>query len=264
MFVTWTNEDQSAAVAQYISGVRLYAASGSPITAPTVVASGAEDRFESERAYNRTRNGYLVVYTLMNGSQGDIWAVCMDAGGTILGGGEFAVAAWSLGEEDSKVAASPTANTWLVVWHSLTENGDKDVYGRFVNGDGTIDGAPAHFSNYTIGRCPSVTCLGESSRFFVAWSQQCSNPTGPIGVWRQAIDADHSLDALVAPSIPYSGEVPDCARVAVTGGGSSWLVVWDAARAIGGYKDIRGRNVYGPFNDGFENRSVALWTSWVS
>jgi hypothetical protein len=115
-FVTWWNEDQTGAVASYISGVRINPFNAATLGSTMVLASGPDQRFLPEIAYNRARNEYLVVYTLMNGGQGDIWAVRLNAGGTILDGGEFAVAAWADSEDTPKVAASPTANTWLVVW----------------------------------------------------------------------------------------------------------------------------------------------------
>lgn len=261
-FVTWTNENQTSPVPLYISGIRINPANGSALAPAMLISSGAEHRFDAELAYNRARNEYLIVYTLMNGTQGDIWAVRMNADGSILGGGEFAVAAWPDGEEYPKVAASPGANKWLVVWHSLTASAMKDVYGRFVNGDGTIDGDPVHFAFTTVDeRYPSVSCIGDSSRFFVTWSQQFSSATGAIGVRGQAIDADHSLDPATSLRDPFSGEDPQCVHLAATGGGSNSLVVWETTRAVGGFKDIHGRVVHDPFGDGFESGDWSLWSS---
>jgi hypothetical protein len=53
------------------------------------------DEYLPQTAYNPDRGEYLIVYTLMNGNQGDIWAVKMNAGGSILGDG-FESGDWGL------------------------------------------------------------------------------------------------------------------------------------------------------------------------
>lgn len=263
-FVTWNNEDQTGAVPLYISGVRVNPGTGTTIGGGFTIASGPEHRHSPELAYNHARNEYLIVYTMMNGAQGDIMAVRMNAGGSILGGGEFPVANWVDGEEYPSVAASPAANKYLVVWHSLTASNAKDVYGRFVNGDGSIDGAPVHFHSTILNeQYPAVHNFRGSDQFFVSWSQQYSNLGGAFGVWGQGIRADHAMDVHVVVRTVYTGEDPDCNEVAAAGGAINGLVVWENRRHPSGPYDIHGRMVFDPFGDGFETGNLNMWSSHV-
>ena len=256
-FVTWVNEDQSGAVPTYVSGIRLSPLDGTAMASAMLIASGAEHRHSPEIAYNHSRNEYLIVYEMLNGVQGDIMAVRLNAGGSILGGGEFAVAAWPDTEEYPTVAASPEANKYLVVWHSDTPSDARDVYGRFVNGDGSIDGGPVHFAwTPTNEQYPAVASLGDG-RFFVAWEEQYSSLSGPFGVQGQGIGADHSLDPRVEVRGVYAGEDPACQDIAAVGGGGTAMVVWEQTRSPGGYQDIHGRMVYDLFGDGFESGNLS-------
>lgn len=262
-FVTWWNEDQTGAVASYISGARLSPTTGATVGSTLTIASGTDPRFTPDVAYNRARNEYLIVYTLFTGGQGDVYAVRMNAGGSILGTGEFGVAAWPDAEESPKVAASPTANKWAVVWHSQVDVNDTEIYARFVNGDGTIDGAPVQLVGTTIQeRDPEISCVGEGSRFFVAFSQQYSSATGPFGVSGYFLDADHSYGALETVRTVYLGEDdPECGQIAAGTSGSSVLVTWQHNRHASVYRDILGRVVHDPFGDGFESGDFSAWSS---
>jgi hypothetical protein len=261
-FVTWWNEDQTGAVPSYVSGVRINPFNAATLGSTMVISSGPDHRFLPEIAYNRARNEYLIVFTVFVGGQGDVWAVRLNADGTILGGGEFAVAAWADSEDTPKVAASPSANTWLVVWESTTVADAGEIYGRFVTHLG-VDGAPVQFDGFSINeRLPAVSCIGESSRFLVSWSQQYSSITGAYGVQGQVIDADRTMDETVVVRTVYIGEDdPDTNQLAAAGGASNSLVLWRHTRHDVGWSDIHGRVVHDPFGDGFEKGDFSAWSS---
>ena len=93
--------------------------------------------------YNVTRNEYLLVWQKV-GSSNDIWAVRLTGDLFQLSGGPFGVAEWPDSEEYPAVAACKEADQYLVLWKSDvgTSGANYDIYGRFVTGDGTLDGGP--------------------------------------------------------------------------------------------------------------------------
>lgn len=261
--VVWTNTP--AGVPAYVSARRV-SPDGSTPHGGFTVSSGAEPRVNPQIAYNLARNEHLVTYDLVagGGSGVDIWATRMTAGGTILGGGEFAVAAWPGTEEHPDVAACRLADKYLVVWQSLAGADNYDVYGRFVNGDGTIDGAPVLFDATSIDeREPTVGCMRDDTRFLVAWQQEYSSVGGPVGVQAQSIGSDHAKDASFAPRVIYVGETIHCTDPVIAGGDGGWFIAWEQDRQGTAHQDIHGRSVWELLGSGFEGSGFHGWSSHV-
>jgi len=261
--VVWTNTP--AGVPAYVSARRV-SPDGSTPHGGFTVSSGAAPRINPQIAYNLARNEYLVTYDLVagGGTAVDIWATRMTAGGIILGGGEFGIAAWPDTEEHPDVAACHEADTYLVVWQSEVAPNDLDVYGRFVAGDGTVDGAPILIHSAAGDDAePAVDCMRDSGRFMVAFQQEYSSVGGPIGVLAREVEANHALTPVFAVRTPSVSEPIQCTQPAIAGGEGGWMVSWEHDRWTTSYQDIHARPVWDLLGSGFEGNGFHGWTSHV-
>ena len=261
--VTWWNEG-TGGVASYVSAARIAPADGS-VLSTFVVASGTEERTVPDVAYNLARNEYLIVYQLMDAAGGNIAAVRMNAGGSILGGGEFDIAGWADPETHPRVAASRIDNQWLVVWQS--DHGSepaKDVYGRrvWVDGSGTIQqSAPVRLAATTIDEGnPEVAVFPESTVFAVSWEQQYSSSTGNFGISAQTIDTADRLGEKTVIQTVYTSENIDSSNPAMAAGPQGFMIAWVQERDSSTAIDISGRVMWRLFSEGFESGDLSRWS----
>ena len=230
--VTWTNI-QTTAPASIIA--RRVAADGSGFPAgPFTVASHATQvRVNPSLAYSNFRNEYLVTFD--NGF--DIFGVRLRPDGTIFPGGEFTIAGWPDAETYPAVASCPGWDQYLVLWHSLTTNGDYDIFARFLSGGGSA-GAVWTVHNWIIDeQHPAVACSANGRRYLVAWEQQDSNFI--TGIWGRTIDTAAAMTTAI--EIVSAGTNANRARPALAGGTPGSLVVWEHAREGTAFIDIHGK-----------------------
>ncbi len=229
--VTWTNIQTSAPA--YISGLRIAAdGSGFPAGPFTVASHLTQVRVNHQLAYNNSRNQVLVTYD--NGT--DIFGALLNGDGT-LARSEFAIAGWPDVETYPAVASCPGWDQFLVLWHSLTTNGDYDIFARYLAGDGSA-GAVLTVHNWIIDeQHAAVECSASGQRYLVAWEQQNANLN--TGIWGRTIDTGAVMDT--AFEIAAAGPNADRSRPAVSAGSPSSLIVWQHERQGTSYLDIHGR-----------------------
>ena len=260
--VVWNNDDGSTPLD--VQGRRVSLDGSFPVNSMVPVASGATHRTNPDIAYNLARNEYLVTYDLAGL---DISATRLTAGGVILGGGEFAIAAWADAESRPAVAACRGgADHYFVAWQSLVGANNNDIYGRFVTGGGVPDGAPVHFFNATVNeQLPDVTCHTGLTEYLVVWEQQFSNSSGPFGISGQRLTTSGILSPSFQVRPVIVGETGVCSKPAVAAGeAGGFLVAWEHDRQGTSYQDIHGRIVMaGLFSDGFESGNTNAWSSTV-
>ena len=163
LVVWWTTSTNN--VRAYVSGQRVYAHDGSfPIGPFTIAEDPVDDYLNPDVAYNLARNEYLVVYEK---NSYDIHATRLEANGNILGGGQINIATWPDSERLPTVAACRTANQYFVAWQSLQNSTQDDIYGRFVEGDGTIADV-LHVSDFAAHEVQAdISCNAESDRYII-------------------------------------------------------------------------------------------------
>ena len=259
--VTWWNEN-SGSTASFISAERI-SPSGALLDSITV-AYGTEERILPDVAYNQSRNEYLIVYQLMDSGGGNIYAVRMNAGGSILGGGEFGIAAWPDAETSPAVAASAAANQWAVTWQSNTGS-DLDVFARRlrVDGSGTVVlEEPIELELDILNQqSPDISAFPGREDFLVTWETQFSNSSGLYGIFARSLDSHNHLGGIVAVRDILQGENINCANPVLAHGPVNSFVVWEHERdATPSYRDIHGRVVFDAFfTDGFESGDTSAW-----
>ncbi len=260
--VTWWNEG-TGGVASYVSAARIQASNGAVLNT-YAVASGTEERVAPDVAYNQARNEYLITYQVMDAGGGNVGAVRMNAGGSILGGGEFTVAAWPDAETRPRVAASTTANQWMVVWQSLTGNpANYDVFARrvWVDGFGDIQqSAPVNIEHTDAGqKAPEVACYPGSEVFGISYEVEYSGSNW--GISGRTLDVSDRQSEGQAIRTCYVGETVDSSNANMAAGPAGFLVVWEQERNGASYTDIPGRILWQEFADGFESGDLSRWSS---
>ncbi|MGD2205430.1 MAG: hypothetical protein PVH17_01510 [Anaerolineae bacterium] len=224
-----------------VSGRRVYADGGGfPDSAFPIADHATEDRRDPDVAYNLARNEYLVTYS----DESDIYATRLEANGNALGGGEFNVATWPDPETEPAVAACHTANQYFVAWQS-DQGTHWDIYGRFVDGTGTVANV-LHISENTLWETlPAIACNPAAGKYLVVWEQEYNNLSGSSGIGGRLVFTDMTQGTqfeIVGPSDDNSRVQP-----AVAAGQPDYLVPWTHQRprtSWSKYLDIHGRLVW--------------------
>jgi hypothetical protein len=235
--VVWNNEYQSGALPMYISGRRVKAdGSGFPGSdSDLTINHGTENRVNADVTYNLARNEYLVVYD----NAVDIFGMRLTGDLFSNFGGEFGIAGWPDTEHRPAVAACEAADQYFVAWQSFVDGTNYDIYGRFINGDGTVADVRHVRGTDVDEKEPDVACGSGSHKYLVVWEQQYSNLSGPFGVWGRFLRTDTSQDDLFA-IVAGSGNAERTAP-AVAGGPPQFMVAWEHDRSGTMYQDIHGR-----------------------
>ena len=122
------------------------------------------------------------------------------------------------------------------------QNPQPDIYTRFINGDGTLDGGPLHLEFTSIDEIkPKVACNDGGNQFVVTWQQQYSSTTGPYGIRGQLVNTDKTLGEDLGIMSPTSGVSAEFTTPVVAGGRVNFLTVWEHDRAGSSFQDIWGR-----------------------
>ena len=241
--VVWTNTYSGGSPPAYVSAKRIYAdGSGFP-SGPNVsdltLSDAAVNYINPDLTYNLTRNEYLLVWQKV-ASSNDIWAVRLTGDLYQLGGGPFGVAEWPDSEETPAVAACKAADQYLVLWKSDvgTSGANYNIYGRFVTGDGNLDGGPILIDGILSPEIRSdLDCTLSGKTYLVAYDQAyVGDHYGVIGA---LISYDHSIETAV--EIMPASWTNDRTNPSVAGGNSNFLVVWEHEQDGTSYIDTHGR-----------------------
>jgi hypothetical protein len=241
--VVWTNTYSGGSPPAYISAKRIYAdGSGFP-SAPNVsdltLSDATYNYKDPDLTYNITRNEYLLVWQKMVSSN-DIWAVRLTGDLYQLSGGPFGIAEWPDSEEKPAVAACKAADQYLVLWKSDVGTGgaNYNIYGRFVTGDGNLDGGPILIDGILSPEIRSdLDCTMSGKTYLVAYEQAYVGDH--YGILGALISSDHSIQPAV--ELMPASWTDDRTNPSVAGGYSNFLTVWEHETASTSVLDIHGR-----------------------
>ena len=241
--VVWNNTYSGGSPPAYVSAKRIFAdGSGfpsGPNNSDLTLSDAASNYIAPDLTYNVTRNEYLLVWQKV-GSSNDIWAVRLTGDLFQLSGGPFSVAGWPDSEEYPAVAACKEADQYLVLWKSDvgTSGANYNIYGRFVTGDGILDGGPILIDGILSPEIRSdVDCNISGKTYLVAYEQiYVGDHYGILGA---LISSNHSIEPAVE-IIPASW-TDDRTNPFVAGGNSNFLVVWEHEYASTSVQEIHGR-----------------------
>ncbi len=233
--VVWHNEYQSGTLPMYISARRVRATGGFPGgDSDLTIWDVAENRVNADVTYNLARNEYLVVYD----NALDIFGIRLTGDLSHDFGGEFGIAEWPDAELHPAAAACEAGDQYFVAWQSNIDT-QYDIYGRFIEGDGTVADVKNICSTTVHEMNPDVDCAPGERRYLVVWEQQYSDLTGPFGVWGRLLGTDKTQGELFSLVAGYGAY--DRTDAAVSAGSPGYLVVWEHDRHGTSYQDIHGR-----------------------
>lgn len=234
--------ERGGGVQPYIAGVRVRAGGG--FAGSVNIASGGEARGRPQLAYHPGRNQYLVAHEVRRGVSWDVEAVRLGGDGSVLGGGAFEIASNTADEAHAAVAACDNADQYLVVWRSQNEQGQADIHGRIVDGNGNpAPGIVIHAAG-GVGDWPALACHSALQQYLVVWQQQDSETGAKSGILGARVNLQGDHDAVPLEIAPPSSVPADAGRPATARGfGPSYLVTWQQGRAGTAYQDLYGRLV---------------------
>jgi hypothetical protein len=205
-----------------------------------IICSWSSSQWHPKVVYALAQDEYLVTWDVdMAGL--DIYGVRLNGTGSAIGGGEFVIAGWPADESYPAVAACNLADQYFVTWQSLVNppTNDYAIYGRYIDGDGTLAGVYVVDDTTAPEKEADVACSQGGQRYLIVWQTMYSD--GYYGVWGRVAYPDESMDeqfGLVA-----SGNAADRTFPAVAGGKVSYLTAWEHIRDGTSYQDIHGRLV---------------------
>lgn len=247
--VVWTNTSASPATVSF----RLLASTGTPGYAATLAGDGVHDFLNPDITYSWVRNEYLVAYEI---DQADVAVRRVSSPGNFTS--EVLVANWPDAESAPAVATCPGQDQWLVGW----KNGSDRVYGRYLHGDGTVDGGPFEVGD-TVGgeqRSPAMACHPGGGEYLIAWEQAYSGPV--FGIWGRRLGAD---GAWRSPAFGirgvYTTQLRDAKTPAIAGGALGWSVAWIQEREGSIYSDVHAKMAWSLFADDFETGNTSMWST---
>lgn len=236
--VVWEDYAYGGGWPEYVvRGRRLMAVGGGWPAKFTLASHASENRRNPAVAYNLARNEYLVTYdnAYLGGTNSEnVYAKRLTGTGAVLGG-ELAVAGWPDDELVPAVSACDGADQYLVTWTSVQTGGIR-VYGRFVDGDGTLQSVH-QIDDATVGYpyAPAALDCRWGVQHMLTWGR--SGGGSLVGVWGRIAYSDASFDTSfeIAPA-----EYPHNEGPAVACGGANCLVAWEH-HLTSGYADVYGR-----------------------
>jgi hypothetical protein len=128
-----------------------------------------------------------------------------------------------------------------VTWDSDEGTGGtiRDIYGRIVNGDGSLGAVHWITDSSGLKIESDVDCSRGGNRFLVTFSEIYTN--SHYGITARAVNPDLSMDPVIRLVQP-GGEV-DRRYSAVVSGSTNFLVAWEHERYGVAYQDIHARLV---------------------
>jgi hypothetical protein len=203
--------------------------------------TGGKPREEPDLAYNRHANGFLVVWQQWDGNAiWDIYGQLVNGDGNIPPSFLPIQVAWYIQSTTSpSVAAIPTtpsSNKYLVVFEAQIGPGNRDIYGKLVEEDGTP--AASHFpmsgavaDEYS----PAVVGTEDGQQYLVAWGKNAGVVNKPIQSRSVSFDG-----VLLDQEDEFSGVAADYPGVAA-GPEGDFLVAWQDQPAFATDTNIYGQ-----------------------
>ncbi|MFN2120415.1 MAG: hypothetical protein ACK2T0_08505, partial [Anaerolineales bacterium] len=206
--------------------------------------SWEHDQIKPELAFGSGLNQYLVVWEdhhWASGDARDIYGRRMSTSGSGFGGA-FGISYEGNERFAPDVAYNSVRQNYLVVFEYEYSLSDHDIYGRFVNSDGTLGSEFSIATPTAYDMNPKVAYSPAQDSYLVVWERRVGDPEfGEMNIFAQVLDYDGTrlgseiaLDTGTArqehPAIAYNSS-----------GWDEYLVVWQDMQA--GNWDIMGRRV---------------------
>ncbi|MBN2502178.1 MAG: hypothetical protein JXB38_15445 [Anaerolineales bacterium] len=195
------------------------------------VADPYEHRPISARlAYNSTTNRYMTIW--WDSEVTEVYGQQVNANGTLFGS-QIAIPHTTVDQGHPDVVYNPAANQFLVVYDDYHDNAD--VYGAFVNADGTFPGPAFSISTAAYNQLyPAVAYGATDNRYLVVWWDGYSTSGDIYGRFVNA-DATMAGDEFAISFLGADKNYP--VSVAYAPALDEFLVVW------GNNDDVYGRLV---------------------
>jgi hypothetical protein len=238
--MVWENTVTSGTPKTYVSGKHInpdgtFTGAGSNLT----FSDASFHYIRPDITYNLARNEFLVVWEKFDVVNSDIWAARIRGDYVTMSGSPLAVAAWPDDEAHPSVAACNVADKYLVTWDSDVGTGGTnfDLYGRIVNGDGSLGGV-SWIDNTTAPEIESdVSCNRTGNQFLVVYQQMWA--TAKYGITARHVYPNLGMEPAFVVVPPSS--VADRTQPVVVGGSTNFLVAWEHERDGVAYQDIHAR-----------------------
>lgn len=245
--VVWEDHHWASGDARDILGRRM-STSGAGVGGAFNISWEGNERFAPDVAYNSVRQEYLVVFEYeFSLTDHDIYGRLVNSNGTL--GDEFSIATPSAYDLNPIVAYSSALDSYLVVWERRIgdpEFGQKDIYARVVNYDGSLPGSEIALDTGTASQEHAAIAYNSSGwdEYLVVWQDK---QAGNWDIMGRRVDSDGDLlgGEITIEAPGHDQTWPD---IAYNSQHTEYLVVWQDQ--IGGASsdwDIKGwrRNIAG-------------------
>jgi hypothetical protein len=149
---------------------QLVNANGSLSGSVLPISTAADGQSAPSVAYNSSTNQFLVVWQdHRSGTDNDIYGQLVNSGGG-LSGGNFFISNEGHDQYNPSVAYDSTTNQFLVVWQDHRSGATFDIYGQFVDANGTLSGSVLPISTAANNQAfPSIAYNSTTNQFLVVW-----------------------------------------------------------------------------------------------
>ncbi len=231
---------------------------GTPSSEAFTIASGLGRAAGTALAWEPWSDDFLVVWE----HAGDILAKLVSTDGAI--GSEITISAASEDEAFPAVASCENFQ-FLVVWDSTAQPGsfDREVYGRFLLGSGSLWGDPIHFAGSSdMEWWPDVACVAGGTEYLVIYTQSAESGTPGWLDERtvaQRVRSTGGIETAFEPIAPPVGRADRWPSLA--GSHVGWLVTVMRSDDFGttGDRDLYARVAWQLFSDSFEWGNTSAW-----
>ncbi|EIC29289.1 DUF4347 domain-containing protein [Methylomicrobium album] len=234
--VTWESSGQDGS-GTGIYGQR-YAANGSTVGGEFRVntTTASDQQYPAVAALND--GGYLVTWQSWNQDGSDIYGQRYAANGSTVGG-EFQANTTTTNNQDTPAVAALDDGGYLVIWQSIQNGSDYDIYGQRYDAGGSAQDVEFRVNTTTASdqTYPAVAALNDGG-FLVTWTSYGQDGSG-WGIYGQRYDADgNALGGEFQVNTTTADSQYDPAVAALNDGG--YLVTW-----ISYGQDGSDRGIYG-------------------
>ena len=190
--------------------------------------------------FSPTEYSYLVAY----GKSGGIYGQIVNPDG-LPQGADFAITDSSSFSYGDSIAYDSANQRYLMVWmdHRNSATTGYDIYGQFVNANGTLSGSNFVICNANADqRSARVAYDSANQRFLVVWTDERDSATTSTDIYGQLVNANGTLmesDFIICNANSEQNEP----LVAYDSVNQRFLVVWTDDRTSA----ITGNDVYGQF-----------------
>jgi len=209
---------------------RLVRADGSPLDPIMTISNADGDQRNPKAVYDSTSGRFLVVWGDNRGVNGyDIYGQLVRADGTPYGS-NFPISESTNDQRNPSVAYDSASRQFLVAWSDNRSGWSFDIYGRFLDAEGTPIGSAFIISDATGDQGNPVAVFdGVNRRFLAAWEDSRS---GSRDIYARYVGADGSPSGgdFVVSSAPYDQVSP---VASFNSRSANFLVAYETSRLDG-------------------------------